>query len=44
LTLECGHSRAEILPLKQGRVSIENINTPEGLAAFPVNLKEAAWQ
>jgi hypothetical protein len=35
-TLECNHVRSKAAPtLKPGRVSLENLNTDIGLAAFP---------
>lgn len=35
ITLECGNTRPEILPLIRGRVSIENINSRLGRRLFP---------
>jgi len=36
VTLACGCARGEILPLKLGRVSFENLRTPVGNRLFPV--------
>jgi hypothetical protein len=33
--LACGHFRGELLPLKAGRISIENLNTAQGRTCFP---------
>jgi hypothetical protein len=33
--LDCGHSRGEITPLQAGHVSLENLKTAAGIAAFP---------
>jgi hypothetical protein len=36
-SLECGHSRGELLPVTApGRVSLEHLNTPDGKRLFPV--------
>jgi hypothetical protein len=35
-TLECQHSRGELLPVSApGRVSLELLNTPDGFRLFP---------
>jgi len=43
VTLHCGHKRGELLPLKDGRVSIEHIERREAIAytLFPA-LRTAA--
>jgi hypothetical protein len=35
ITLRCGHSRTEILPLVAGRVSVENLRSAAGRKLFP---------
>jgi hypothetical protein len=35
-TLQCQHTRGELLPLAPGRVSIENLNSEAGRIMFPV--------
>jgi hypothetical protein len=36
VTLECQHTRGELLPVSApGRVSLELLNTPEGFRLFP---------
>lgn len=36
-TLDCGHKRSKTVPqLTPGRISLENMHTVQGLAAFPV--------
>jgi hypothetical protein len=54
ISLECGHTRPEILPLLAGRVSVENIRTAAGRRLFPaqrddvapawVDLRERKWR
>lgn len=39
---ECDHKRGEILSLREGRISVENLYTIEGRNAFPIVLSEAA--
>jgi hypothetical protein len=42
-SLECGHSRGELLPVTApGGVSLELLNTPEGRRLFPPALVVAA--
>ena len=40
---ECGHKRGELLPLREGRISLEHIERAEaiGYSMFPV-IREAA--
>jgi hypothetical protein len=40
-SLKCGHDRGEILPLAPGRVSLENLNSPDGRRLFPLAAHEA---
>lgn len=34
-SLVCSHSRGELLPLAPGRISLENLNSPDGFRLFP---------
>jgi hypothetical protein len=36
IILDCGHSRGEIIPLKAGRASFENLQSKIGWECFPV--------